>query len=250
MTVHSGVAVVTGGGGGLGAATCRRLASDGWRVVVVDIAEDGAAAVVDAIVADGGVAVPAICDISEPRRVKDLQDQVQAAWGEPATALVNLAGAVRNAVLSKVTDDDFDLVLRTHLYATMHTVRAFAPGMKAAGRGRIVNTSSVAARGVVAGLSYSSAKGGIEGLTRSAAVELARNAITVNCIEPGVIATGMFLGTPADFQDAQVAQIPAGRPGQPEEIAAAVSFLVSPDAGYITGQTLTVCGGLSVGALR
>lgn len=248
--MQSGVVVVTGGGGGLGEATCRRLASDGWRVVVVDIVEDGAVTVADVITADGGQAVPAVCDISDPRRVEDLREQVEAAWGEPATALVNLAGAVRNAVLAKVADGDFDLVLRTHLYATMHTVRAFAPGMKAAGHGRIVNTSSVAARGVVAGLSYSSAKGGIEGLTRSAAVELARNAITVNCIEPGVIATGMFLGTPAQFQEAQVAQIPSGRPGRPEEVAAAVSFLVSPDAGYITGQTLTVCGGLSVGALR
>src|SRR5690606_26138612 len=129
-------------------------------------------------------------------------------------------------------------------------VRAFAPAMKRAGHGRIVNTSSVAARGVVAGISYSSAKGGIEGLTRSAAVELARSGVTVNCIEPGVITTGMFLDTPAEFQRAQVDQIPAGRPGRPEEIAASVAFLLSSEAAYITGQTLTVCGGLSVGALR
>ncbi|WP_197537236.1 MULTISPECIES: SDR family NAD(P)-dependent oxidoreductase [Frankia] len=249
-TVDGDVAVVTGGGGGLGAAVSRRLADDGWSVVVVDIVPEGARAVAESITSVGGRAVVAVADISDPARVDELRDEAAAAFGRPVAALVNLAGAVRNSVLSKLSDADFELVLRTHLFATMHTVRAFGPGMKAAGFGRIVNTSSVAARGVVAGISYSSAKGGIEGLTRSAAVELARHGVTVNCIEPGVIATGMFLGTPAEFQAAQVAQIPVGRAGHPEEIAAAVSFLVSPESAYITGQTLTVCGGLSVGALR
>lgn len=244
------VAVVTGGGGGLGAAVCRRLAADGWGVVVVDIAEDAARSVAESITSGGGRAVAAVGDVADAAWATELRAEVEAAWDRPATGLVNLAGAVRNAVLSKVSDADFELVLRTHLFATMHTVRAFAPGMKSAGRGRIVNTSSVAARGVVAGTSYGSAKGGIEGLTRSAALELARHGVTVNCVEPGVIATGMFLGTPPEFQVAQTAQIPAGRAGRPEEVAAAVSFLLSPDSAYITGQTLTVCGGLSVGALR
>ncbi|WP_243407544.1 SDR family oxidoreductase, partial [Frankia canadensis] len=245
-----GVAVVTGGGGGLGAAVSRRLAGDGWSVAVVDIAEPGARAVAESITAAGGRAVALVADLSDPGRVDELTGEVAASLGRPATGLVNLAGAVRNAVLSRLSDADFDVVLRTHLFATMHTVRAFAPGMKAAGFGRIVNTSSVAARGVVAGISYSAAKGGIEGLTRSAALELARRGVTVNCVEPGVIAAGMFLGAPAEFQASQVAQIPAGRAGLPEEVAAAVSFLLSPDSAYITGQTLTVCGGLSVGALR
>ena len=216
----------------------------------MDVAEPGATAVTESIVAAGGEAAPFVADLADPAEVERVRAEVAERFSHPVGALVNLAGAVRNAVLSKLADDDFDLVLRTHLYATMHTVRAFAPGMKTAGWGRIVNTSSVAARGVIAGVSYSSAKGGIEGLTRSAAIELARHGVTVNCIEPGVIATGMFLDTPREFQDAQVAQIPAGRVGDPEEIAAAVSFLVSGESGYITGQTLTVCGGLSVGALR
>lgn len=248
--MESRVAVVTGGGGGLGAAVSRRLASEGWSVAVVDVVEPPAAAVAESIVSAGSEAAAFVADLSDPTEVERVRDEVVERFTLPVGAVVNLAGAVRNAVLSKLTDDDFDLVLRTHLYGTMHTVRAFAPAMKTAGWGRIVNTSSVAARGVVAGVSYSSAKGGIEGLTRSAAIELARNGITVNCIEPGVIATGMFLGTPHEFQDAQIAQIPAGRAGDPEEIAAAVSFLVSGESGYITGQTLTVCGGLSVGALR
>jgi 3-oxoacyl-[acyl-carrier protein] reductase len=225
------LAVVTGGGGGLGTAVSRRLASEGWSVAVVDVVEPPAAAVAASIVAAGGEAAAFVADLSDPAEVERLREGVAERFSHPVGAVINLAGAIRNKVLSKLTDEDFDLVLRTHLYGTMHTVRAFAPAMKTAGWGRIVNTSSVAARGVVAGVSYSSAKGGIEGLTRSAAIELARNGITVNCIEPGVIATGMFLGTPQEFQDAQISRIPAGRAGDPEEIAAAVSFLVSGESG-------------------
>ncbi|KJE21733.1 dehydrogenase of unknown specificity, short-chain alcohol dehydrogenase like [Frankia torreyi] len=243
------VAVVIGGGGGLGAATSHRLAQAGTHVCVVDIAADPAQRVAAGLVADGFSASSHVCDVTSSAAVDLLAAGVAERFGAPRV-LVNLAGAVRNAVLAKITDADFELVLGTHLVATLHTVRAFAPAMKERGYGRIVNTSSVAARGVVAGISYGAAKGGIEALTRSAAIELAKHGVTVNCVEPGVVATGMFLSTPGEFQRSQIAQIPAGRPGRPEEIAACIAFLASRDASYVTGQTLTVCGGLSVGALR
>jgi 3-oxoacyl-[acyl-carrier protein] reductase len=219
------------------------------HVCVVDIAADQAKAVAEASVANGLSASTHVCDVASSAEVAGLAGEVTERYGD-VSILVNLAGAVRNAVLSKVTDEDFDLVLTTHLVATMRTVRAFAPGMKRQGYGRIVNTSSIAARGTVAGISYSAAKGGIEGLTRSAAIELGPHGVTVNCIEPGVVATGMFLSTPQEFQEAQVSRIPARRAGTPEEIAACVAFLASPDSSYVNGQTLTACGGLSVGVLK
>jgi 3-oxoacyl-[acyl-carrier protein] reductase len=249
MIEYRRTALVTGGGGGLGAAICRRLAEDGLHICVVDIATENAKSVADALATDGLSASAHVCDVASSADVDTLAGEVIQRFGE-VSVLVNLAGAVRNAVLSKVTDEDFDLVLTTHLVATMRTVRAFAPGMKRQEYGRIVNTSSIAARGTVAGISYSAAKGGIEGLTRSAAIELAPHGVTVNCIEPGVVATGMFLSTPKEFQDAQVSRIPARRAGTPDEIAACVSFLTSADSSYVNGQTLTACGGLSVGALK
>ncbi|QTJ70532.1 SDR family oxidoreductase (plasmid) [Rhodococcus sp. ZPP] len=249
MSSSDRVALVSGGGGGIGAAVCHTLASAGAHVCVVDIDPSGAERVAKELAAAGLSASAHAGDVSRRDYVDGLAADVTKQFAAP-TVLVNLAGAVRNAVLSKITDEDFALVLDTHLKSTLNTLRAFAPGMKERGFGRIVNTSSIASRGTVAGISYSAAKAGIEGLTRSAAIELARHGITVNCVSPGVIATGMFLSTPAEFREEQTSKIPMGRAGTTEEIAACVEFLTSPGAGYITGQTLVACGGLSVGALK
>jgi 3-oxoacyl-[acyl-carrier protein] reductase len=161
--------------------------------------------------------------------------------------VVNLAGVIRNQLLVKIEDDDFDLVLATHVRGTLNTMRAAIPHMRERGYGRIVNTSSLAARGSIAGASYGAAKGAIEGLTRSAAIEVARYGITVNCVAPGLIAAGMFLTVPQSYQEESAAKIPMQRLGLPEEVAACVSFLASPAASYVTGQTLLICGGLSLG---
>lgn len=249
MTTFDRVALVSGGGGGIGAAVCHNLARAGAHVCVVDIDPSGADRVVKELKTAGLSASAHAGDLSKRDYVDALAAEVTKQFAAP-TVLVNLAGAVRNAVLSKITDEDFSLVLDTHLKSTLNTLRAFAPGMKARGYGRIVNTSSIASRGTVAGISYSAAKAGIEGLTRSAAIELARHGITVNCVSPGIIATGMFLSTPAEFREEQTSRIPMGRAGTTEEIAASVEYLTSSGAGYITGQTLVVCGGLSVGALK
>lgn len=243
------VAVVAGGAGGLGRAVCRRLVADGWAVGVFDIDTEATETAVTELCEMGGRAAGYPGDLLDRDFLAAAARDITEQFGVP-TALVTLAGAVRNAVLSKITDEDFSLVLDTHLRSTLICLQTFAPAMKKAGHGRIVTTSSVAARGTVAGISYGAAKGGIEALTRSAAIELAPFGLTVNCLAPGVVATGMFLNTPEEFRDAQLASVPMKRAAQPDEIAGCVSFLTSPDSSYVTGQTLTVCGGLSVGSFK
>jgi 3-oxoacyl-[acyl-carrier protein] reductase len=182
-------------------------------------------------------------------RVADVESVVNALLDEHGRidVLVNLAGVVRNELLVKISDESFGLVMATHLQGTLNTMRATLPSMRERRYGRIVNMSSIAARGSIAGGAYAAAKGAIEGLTRAAAMESARAGITVNCVAPGLIAAGMFLTVPEEYQRESAARIPVGRPGTPDEVASCVSFLASAEASYVTGQTLGICGGLSLG---
>jgi 3-oxoacyl-[acyl-carrier protein] reductase len=220
------LALVTGAAGGLGTAVCEALAAHGLRVVAADLDAQGLAALTQQ--GDGEAAV-SVAPLDVTRR-QDV-DALVRSLGRVDVA-VNLAGVLRNQLVAKIDDDDFALVMRTHLGGTLNVMRAALPGMRANRYGRIVNMSSLAARGSIAGGAYGAAKGAIEGLTRSAAMECARDGVTVNCVAPGLIAAGMFL---------------MGRPGDAAEVAAAVSFLASSEASYVTGQTLRVCGGLSLG---
>lgn len=243
------VAVVAGGAGGLGRAVCRQLGQAGYHVCVFDLDAAATSATVDEVEELGGRASPHPGDLTDRSFIEAADADITAAFGAPSV-LVTLAGAVRNAVLSKITDEDFSLVLDTHLRATLHCLQIFAPAMKKSGYGRVITMSSVAARGAVAGISYGAAKGGVEALTRSAAVELAPFGVTVNCVAPGVVATGMFLNTPAEFREQQLASVPMRRAAEPDEIAAYVGFLASDASSYVTGQILTVCGGLSVSPFK
>lgn len=243
------VCVVTGGSGGIGVAVCRALAMEGAHVVVVDIAEKRAASAAATLRESEGLSVShAACDVSRAHAVNELRGQVLGEF-KRIDALVNLAGVVRNAVLTRITDEDFNLTMASHVNGTLNTMRAFAPDMKAQGYGRIVNMSSIAARGSVAGISYGAAKGAIEAMTKSAALELATRGITVNCIAPGIIDTGMFLTIPKHYQEHLLSRTPMGRQGRPDEVAACVKFLASRDASFVTGQVLYVCGGITVGAM-
>lgn len=248
MTSTKRVAVVSGGGGGLGAAVSRELAASGAHVCIIDIDDTRAGETAENLSKDGYSVSPHWGDLASMDYVEALVCEVESVVGPPAI-LVNLAGATRNTLLHRVTDEDFDLVMASHVRSTLNTMRAFTPAMKATGFGRIINTSSVAAGGAVAGVSYSAAKCAIEGMTRSASLELARYGVTVNCVAPGVVETGMFLATPDEFREAQIGRIPMGRTATPTDIAACYRFLASDAAAYITGQTLVVCGGLSVGSL-
>jgi 3-oxoacyl-[acyl-carrier protein] reductase len=239
--------LVIGGGGGLGIAICRALARDGGQVVLADLDGGRAASVAGELSAAGLDVRGEVCDAASAEQVEALRDRVE---GEGALdALVAMAGVVRNDLLVKVKDQDFNLTLATHLNGTLNALRAFLPAMRRRGYGRCVTMSSVAARGSLGGASYSAAKAGIEGLTRTAAIEMAKSGVTVNCIAPGLVDAGMFLTVPKAYQESSLAAVPMGRAADPAEVAACVRFLASAEASYVTGQTLYVCGGMSIGPL-
>ncbi|WP_269391009.1 SDR family NAD(P)-dependent oxidoreductase [Hoeflea alexandrii] len=242
------VAVVTGGGGGLGLAVCRSLAQTGITVVCLDIG-NAAERAAKALGEEGLAIEHQQCDVTNSAATIELSDNILAHHGQ-IDILINLAGVARNAKLVDVTDEDFDLTLSSNVRGTMNMMRTFAPHMKERGYGRIINTSSVAALGSIAGTSYTAAKGAIEAMTRTAAMELARYGITVNCVAPGIINTGMFQKQPERARNHMLDRTPMRRSGEPMEIAAGYRFLSSPDASYVTGQTLYVCGGVSVGDFR
>jgi len=242
------VALITGGAGGLGRAVTNRLANAGFAVAVVDLDLSAAEMVATEIRSAVSPAVAYRCDVTDRVAVESLRDQVYAEHGT-LHSLINLAGVTRNAPLLKIEDADFDLVFRTHVVSTLNTIRAFAPAMKRQGYGRVVNTSSVAAGGSPAGASYGTAKAAIEGLTRTAALELARHGVTVNCVAPGLVEAGMFLRTPDDYRQSFIDRIPVKRYADPDEIAACVEFFASPSSSYVTGQILTACGGLTLTSL-
>lgn len=242
------ICVVSGGAGGLGQAVARRFAEDGAHVVVVDIGE-AALQFAGQLAARGFSASGAVCDVSNRAQVDALREGVIKAHGRIDT-LICLAGVARNAKLEDVTDEDFDLTLSSHVRGTLNVIRAFAPDMKQRKYGRIVTTSSVAALGSLTATSYSAAKGAIEAMTRTAAIELAKHGIAVNCVAPGAVGGGMFAQQPEKDRQHILSRTPMRRVADPAEVAACYRFLGSREAGFVTGQTLYVCGGASIGAFN
>jgi len=217
------VALVTGGTRGIGAAIAERLRSDGFDVVTL---------------ARGGGDVQA--DVSDPEQVKAAFDEVRERYG-PVTVLVNNAGVTRDGLTIRMGADDWDAVVDTNLSGAFHCTRRALDDMLSARWGRIVNVSSVVAERANPGqANYVAAKAGLLGFTRTVAREMARKGITCNAVTPGVIETDMT----ADLESDLIGAVPAGRIGRPEEVAAAVSFLVSDEAEYVNGATLSVDGGL------
>ena len=239
------VALVTGASRGIGRAIALKLAALGARVTVNYRSGEAAAdEVVEAITSAGGEARAFRADVSDEEAATSLVKSVVATYGQ-LDILVNNAGITRDNIMARMKADDFDAVLATNLRSCWLMCRAALRVMMRARYGRIVNISSVTALMGNAGQSnYAASKAGIIGMSKSLAREIASRGITVNVIAPGFIATDMTAELPEDLLDTARAHIPLGRIGQPSEVAAAVAFLASDEAKYITGQTLNVDGGM------
>jgi 3-oxoacyl-[acyl-carrier protein] reductase len=236
-------ALVTGGARGIGAATAERLASEGAHVVVADFDEAAASETAERI---GGRAVS--CDVTS-------RDDVEAAVAAAAESgrldvLVTCAGIIRDNLLHKLTDDDWEAVITTHLRGSFLAAQAAQAHMVEQRSGAMVLVSSTSALGNRGQANYSAAKAGIQGLTKTLAIELGRFGIRANCVAPGFIVTAMTEQTAErlgvsfdDFQTAIAAQTPLGRVGQPDEVAGVIAFLCSDDAAYVSGQVIYVRGG-------
>jgi len=235
------VALVTGGAGGLGAVICRELAARGVAVAVADIALDKADAVAEEI---GGTAFGVALDVTSSGEVDALVERLTTDRGR-VDILVNCAGFPVDRPLVKMTDDEWRTVLDVCLFGTFATSRAVAPGMIERQYGRIVNLSSRAYLGNPGQANYSAAKAGVIGLTKSLAKELGRHGITVNAIAPGMIETEMVRSHPKFEMIAEraIAENSVKRLGVPEDVASAVLYLASPEAGFVSGDVIHVSGG-------
>lgn len=242
------VALVTGGGAGIGEATCLRLARDGMAVGVLGRRMANAAAVADAIVAAGGAAIAVEADVADREQLALALASVREALG-PVTVLVNNAGIEEFMPFPEIAEAAWDRVMDVNLKGTYHAIQLVLPDMVAAGWGRIVNLTALGAQiGAANMVHYTASKGGVASLTRSLAVELGPKGITVNAVSPGFILTPMAQRAidgdlfPVPYEQI-VATYPIPRVGRPDEAAAAIAFFASDEAGYITGQTLGVNGG-------
>jgi len=243
------VAIVTGAGRGIGAGVARRLAADGMAVAVLDLDEQACLGAVKEITDAGGRAIGVGADVSKTDQVEAAVSRVASELGAP-TVLVNNAGVLRDNLLFKMSDDDWDTVLDIHLKGSFLMSRAAQKYMVEAKYGRIVNTSSSSALGNRGQVNYSAAKAGLQGFTKTLAKELGQFGITANSVAPGFIATDMTAATAArvgmdfeEFKKAAAAGIPVRRVGLPEDVAHTVSFLVSEGAGFVSGQVIYVAGG-------
>jgi 3-oxoacyl-[acyl-carrier protein] reductase len=243
------VAIVTGAARGIGAATAKRLAADGFAVAVLDLDEANCADTVKAIEAAGGRALAVGVDVADAAAAEAAVERVAAELGGP-TVLVNNAGITRDNMLFRMTEQDWDSVMNVHLRGAFLMTKYAQAHMTQAKYGRIVNLSSTSALGNRGQANYSAAKAGVQGFTKTLAIELGKYGITANAIAPGFIETEMTAATAErvgvtmeDFKAAAASMIPVARVGQPEDIAATVSFLVSEEAGFVSGQVIYVAGG-------
>jgi 2-hydroxycyclohexanecarboxyl-CoA dehydrogenase len=244
--------VVTGGGGGIGGATCKRFGAEGARVAVFDLNLEAAEKVASAIRAEGGQAQAFVCDITHRDSVNAAVQACEAKLG-PIDVLVNNAGWDVFKPFTKTEPAQWDKLIAINLTGALHMHHAVLPGMAVRKKGRIVNISSDAARVGSSGEAvYAACKGGLVAFSKTIAREHARHGITVNVVCPGPTATALFedykegAGNPEKLMEAFTRSIPLGRIGQPDDLPGAILFFASDDAAYVTGQVLSVSGGLTM----
>jgi len=242
MSLRGKVAVVTGGGSGIGRACSLQLAEDGAEVSVWDLNSEGAAETVARIEESGGRAIACVGDAADAEQIAASLARTRSELG-PVTILVNNAGITQFCGFQQIDESAWDRMLRINLKGPYLCTQAVIGDMLAAGWGRIINISSSSAQSGAPGMAhYVASKGGVIGLTKALAMEYAPSGITVNNIPPGFVDTPMLRSSPIDVAAASAAAL-MQRPGKPEDIAAACSYLASEAANYVTGQTLSVNGG-------
>jgi 3-oxoacyl-[acyl-carrier protein] reductase len=242
-------AMVTGAARGIGAATAERLAADGAKIAVVDLDEQACEAVVARIRDAGGEAIAVGCNVADAAQVETAVERIASTFGT-VHILVNNAGVIRDNLLFKMTEDDWDTVMNVHLRGHFLCSRAAQKYMVQQQYGKIVNVSSTSALGNRGQANYSAAKAGIQGFTKTLAIELGPFNVNVNAVAPGFIDTEMTRQTaerigvsPEDFKAHAAKEVPLRRVGRPQDVANVIAFLCSEDASYVSGQVIYVAGG-------
>ncbi len=240
------VAIVTGSGRGIGAATALKLARSGAHVAVNDLNEENARAIAAEIEKIGRKSFVSTADVSDHQAAANFVSQVREKLGR-IDILVNNAGITRDAMLHKLSEEKWDEVIRVNLKGPFNMGQACAKVMMEQKSGRIVNISSVAWLGNIGQTNYSASKAGVVGMTCTWALELAKYGITANAIAPGFVDSVLTQQIPAELRERFIQRIPLKRMGQPEDIANLIHFFCTDEASYITGQIIQIDGGLSVG---
>ncbi|PTQ56666.1 MAG: 3-oxoacyl-[acyl-carrier protein] reductase [Candidatus Carbobacillus altaicus] len=246
MGMRDHVAIITGGGSGIGWAAVKAFAERGARVVIADWNADEGRKAEDAVHALGGEARFVAVDVSQPESVAKLVETVLGAYGQ-IDILINNAGITRDAMLHKMSYEAWQRVIDVNLSGVFYCTQAVVRPMRKRGYGRIINTSSIVGRfGNVGQTNYAAAKAGVIGMTLTWAKELGPKGITVNAVAPGFIRTPMTAAMPPDILQQMAEKVPVGRLGEPEDIARVYLFLADEASGYINGAVISVDGGLSL----
>lgn len=242
------IALVTGASRGIGRAIALALGRAGARVAGTATTEEGARRIEQELT-DQGIRALGLCmNVTDSVSMDAALERMNAELGGPPSILVNNAGITRDNLMMRMKDDEWDTIIATNLSAVFHLTKRCMRAMTKARHGRIINITSVVGFSGNAGqTNYAAAKAGLVGFSKSLAREIGARGVTVNCVAPGFIDTDMTSSLPDSHRQALLASIPLGRLGQVEEVAAAVAFLASPEAGYITGETLHVNGGMLMG---